>query len=226
MRSALKNRVHAVLATHGLQRPYQRLFGPNGRAFLERLELRPPPRKRLDSLLRLIDDFDREIELARREIDALAEHDPRVDVLTQLKGVGPYTAMLVIAEAGEVERFASAAHFCSYAGLTPTVRSSAERARLGHISRQGSPHVRWAMVEAAHKAIIGPSALRSSFDRIARRRGRKIATVAVARKLLTLCYYGLRDGEIRCLQASGPGERDRCPDTDRGQASSVAASLR
>ena len=95
--------------------------------------------------------------------------------------------------------------------MTPTVRSSAERAWLGHISRQGSPHIRWAMVEAAHKAIIGAGPLRSSFERIARRRGRKIATVAVARKLLTLCYYSLRDGEIRCLEASGPGERDRCP---------------
>jgi transposase len=72
--------------------------------------------------------------------------------------------------------------------VTPTVRSSAERAWLGHISRQGSPHIRWAMVEAAHKAIIGAGPLRSSFERIARRRGRKIATVAVARKLLTLCY--------------------------------------
>ncbi len=220
MRSALKNRVHAVLAAHGLQRPYQRLFGPNGLRFLAELELREPPRRRLDSLLRLIADFDREVELARREIDALAARDPRVDVLIQLKGVGPYTAMLVIAEAGEVERFPSARHFCSYAGLTPTVRSSAGRARLGHISRQGSPHVRWAMVEAAHKAIIGPGLLRSSFERIARRRGRKIATVAVARKLLTLCYYGLRDGEIRCLEAPGPGERDRCPGAASGRARS------
>src|SRR5215211_1202865 len=97
MRSALKNRVHAVLAAHGLQRPYQRLFGPNGRSFLEQLELRQPVRQRLDSLLRLIDDFDREIELALREIEALAEQDARVDVLTRLKGVGPCTAMLVIA---------------------------------------------------------------------------------------------------------------------------------
>jgi transposase len=116
MRSALKNRVHAVLAAHGLQRPYQRLFGPNGRRFLAQLELREPPRRRLDSLLRLVDDFDREIELVRREIDTLAEHDPRVDVLTQLKGIGPYTALLVIAEAGDVDRFPSARHFCSYAG--------------------------------------------------------------------------------------------------------------
>ena len=85
------------------------------------------------------------------------------------------------------------------AGLTPTIRSSDGRARLGHISRQGSVALRWALVEAAQKAATGGGPLRDSFERIAKRRGRKIAKVAIARKLLTLCFYGLRDGEIRCL---------------------------
>src|SRR5438309_889389 len=91
---------------------------------------------------------------------ALARHDPRVDVLCQLRGVGPYTAMLVIAEVGEIERFRSARHLCAWAGLTPTVRSSDGRARLGHISQQGSPHIRWALVEAAQKAAMGGGPVR------------------------------------------------------------------
>src|SRR6266498_4296996 len=132
MRSALKNRVHALLARQGIQNGHADLFGPGGRRFLADLELRQPPRRRLDSLLSLISDFDREIESAKREIDALARHDPRVDVLCQLRGIGPYTAMLVIAEIGEIERFRSARHLCAWAGLTPTVRSSDGRARLGH----------------------------------------------------------------------------------------------
>ena len=89
------------------------------------------------------------------------------------------------------------------AGLTPTVRSSDARARLGHISHQGSAALRWALVEAAQKACQGGGPLRQDFERIAKRRGRKIAKVAIARKLLTLCYYGLRDGEIRCLKRPG-----------------------
>jgi transposase len=204
MRSALKNRVHALLARQGIQTAHAELFGKGGRRFLAELPLREPARRRLDSLLNLIGDFDREIELAKREIDQLARHDPRVDVLCQLRGIGPYTAMLVIAEVGEIERFRTARHLCAWAGLTPTVRSSDGRARLGHISQQGSPHIRWALVEAAQKAATGGGPLRAAFERIAKRRGRNIAKVAVARRMLTLCYYGLRDGEIRCLQHPGP----------------------
>jgi transposase len=133
------------------------------------------------------------------EIDTRAKADERVEVLCQLRGVGRYTAMLVIAEVGEVKRFPTARHLCAWAGLAPTVRSSDGKARLGHISRQGSPALRWALVEAAHHIPSGGGPLRAQFERIAKRRGRKVATVAIARQILTLCYYGLRDGEIRCL---------------------------
>lgn len=189
MRSALKNRVHALLARQGIQNEHADLFGTGDRRFLADLPLRPA-RRRLDSLLSLIGDFDREIELAKREIDALARHDPRVEELCQLRGIGPYTAMLVIAEVGEIERFRSARHLCAWAGLTPTVRSSDGRACLGHMSQQGSPHIRWALVEAAQKAATGGGPLRAAFERIAKRRGRNIAKVAIARRMLTLCYYG------------------------------------
>ena len=120
-------------------------------------------------------------------------------MLRQIYGIGRYLGMLIVAEIGAIERFPSARHLCAWAGLTPTVRSSDTRARLGHISHQGSAALRWALVEAAQKACQGGGPLRQDFERIAKRRGRKIAKVAVARKILTLCYYGLRDGEIRCL---------------------------
>ena len=203
MRTALKNRVHALIARQGIQRAHADLFGAGGRRFLDELELRPDPRARLETLLRLIADFDREIDALAHEIDRRAKHDPRVDVLRQIYGVGRYLGMLIVAEIGAIERFPSARHLCAWAGLTPTVRSSDARARLGHISHQGSAALRWALVEAAQKACQGGGPLRQDFERIAKRRGRKIAKVAVARKLLTLCYYGLRDGEIRCLKRPG-----------------------
>jgi transposase len=199
MRSALKNRVHALLARQGIRPQYTDLFGKAGLEFLAGLELRQPPRRRLDSLLALIADFDREIDATSREIDRRARRDDRVDVLCRIRGVGPYTAMLVIAEVGDIGRFRKARKLCAWAGLTPTVRSSDGKARLGHISRQGSRPLRWALVEAAQQNVRGSGPLRDDFERIAKRRGRKIAKVAVARKILTLCYYGLRDGEIRCL---------------------------
>ena len=107
--------------------------------------------------------------------------------------------MLIIAEVGDIRRFPTARHLCAWAGLAPTVRSSDGKARLGHISRQGSPPLRWALTEAAQKIPTGGGPTRACFDRIAKRRGRNIAKVAIARQILTLCYYGLRDGEIRCL---------------------------
>jgi transposase len=203
MRTALKNRVHALIARQGIQHAHADLFGSSGRRLLHELQLRPDPRARLETLLRLIADFDREIDALAHEIDRRAKHDPRVDVLCQIYGIGRYLGMLIVAEIGAIERFPTARHLCAWAGLTPTVRSSDARARLGHISRQGSGALRWALVEAAQQACQGGGPLRQDFERIAKRRGRKIAKVAVARKILTLCYYGLRDGEIRCLKRPG-----------------------
>src|SRR5436309_9520058 len=199
IRSALKQRVGAILAKQGIARPYSNLFGPGGSRFLTELELRQGPRRRLDSLLALIAAFNHEIDATTKEIEQRASEDPYVDVLCQIRGVGRYIAMLVIAEVGDIARFASARHLCAWAGLTPTVRSSDGKARLGHISGQGSPALRWALVEAAQHAPTGGGPLRQSYERIAKRRGKQVAKVAVARKILTLCYYGLRDGEIRCL---------------------------
>jgi len=151
--------------------------------------------------LRVISDFDREIDALAADIDQRAKHDERVRVLCQIRGIGRYLALLIIAEIGAIERFPSARHLCAWAGLTPTVRSSDAKARLGHISRLGSGALRWALVEAAQRNTQGDGPLAESFERIAERRGRQIAKVAVARKILTLCFYGLRDGEIRCLNA-------------------------
>ena len=199
MRSALKNRVASILAKNGIAAPYSDMFGPGGRRFLAELKLRKAPRRRLDSTLALIADFSREIDRTTREIDARAKEDPFVEVLCQIRGVGRYIAMLVIAEVGDIGRFQTARRLCSWAGMTPTVRSSDMRIRLGHISHQGSPALRWALVEAAQHAARGGGPLREAYERISKRRGRQVAKVAVARKILTLCFYGLRDGEIRCL---------------------------
>ncbi|TMJ93378.1 MAG: IS110 family transposase [Actinobacteria bacterium] len=115
MRSAAKNRVHAILAKHGVTRQHSDLFGAGGREFLEALQLREAPRRRLNSLLALIDDFDREIEATSKEIEQRAKADDRIDVLTQIRGVGRDTAMLIIAEVGAIERFPDARHLCAWA---------------------------------------------------------------------------------------------------------------
>jgi transposase len=202
LRTALKNRVHALLARQGVQHGRAELFGPRGRAFLDELALPEPTRRRLESLLALIADFDRELAAVKREIQSRAKDDPRVPVLTRIPGVGVFIALLVIAEVGDVSRFPSARHLASFAGLTPRVRNSGERVRLGPITHQGSPHLRWGLIQAAQTAVQVDAPLKSSSERIKQRRGNKVAKVAGAREILTLCHYGLRDGEIRRLEAA------------------------
>jgi hypothetical protein len=95
--------VHALIASQGIQHGHSRLLGPGGRAFLAELELRPEARARLDVLLRLIGDFDREIDALAAEIDHRAKSDERVTVLCEIRGIGRYLALLIIAENGAIE---------------------------------------------------------------------------------------------------------------------------
>ena len=120
-------------------------------------------------------------------------------VLTQLPGVGPFTALVILAEVGDVSRFASARKLASWAGLTPTVRGSDRVAHYGHISKEGSVWLRWVLCEAAQTAKRRPE-FAATFQRIAQRRGKKIATTAVARKLLTRAWHLLTEAD----QAAAP----------------------
>jgi transposase len=121
-----------------------------------------------------------------------ARRDPRVKVLTQLPGVGPFTALVLLAEIGDITRFGSARKLASWAGLTPTVRGPDRAVRHGHISEQGPAWLRWILCEAAQTAKRHPG-FAASYQAIARRRGKKVATTAVARKLLTRAYHLLAD---------------------------------
>ncbi|MET8626676.1 transposase [Kitasatospora sp. NPDC004669] len=102
------------------------------------------------------------------------------------------TALAVVAEVGDITRFPSARKLASWAGLTPTVRNSDRTVHHGHISEQGSPRLRWIMCEAAQTAKRHP-VFAPGYQEMARRRGKKIATTAVARKLLARAYHVLRE---------------------------------
>ncbi len=193
IRSRLKCQVHALCADAGVPVPVSDLFGRTGRELLATLVLRPISAGRLAAHLRLIDDLGREIVAADREIVATFRGDERIRRLTPIPGIGVLTAATVVAEVWDVGRFESADRLASWAGLTPTERSSADHTRRGRISKQGSRWLRWSMVEAATK--IGRSAvkLHRFAAPIAERRGTKIARVALARRILTLAFYALRD---------------------------------
>jgi transposase len=128
----------------------------------------------------------------------LRDH-PGYNAVQAIYGVGRVFAAVFVAEVGDVQRFPSPQALCSWAGLTPIHRESDTKVHRGRITKQGSRLVRWAAIEAVAR-YHGGAAFKDSFRTIAQRRGRTKANVAIARKVLTLVYYGLRDGEIRCLQ--------------------------
>ena len=198
LRSGLKAQVHAVMGKNGVLPARRDMFGPGGTAQLDALQLPMAYELRLESLRDLIELYGREIAILDRRIHARLKDDPGYRALQVIHGVGPVLAAVFVAEIGDVSRFPSPDHLCSWAGLTPRHRESDTKVRRGSITKQGSRLVRWAAVEAISRNH-GGDRIKADYRRIAERRGRNIGRVAAARRVLRLVYWGLRDGEIRCL---------------------------
>ena len=197
LRTGLKAQVHAVLAKQGVRVPMSDLFGVAGGQLLDELRLDPAYNARIVSLRRLIDALDFEIDVVARRTAAKLATDAGYRAVRAIDGVGPILAAIFVAEIGDVTRFHRPEQLCSWAGLTPRHRESDTTVHRGRITKQGNALLRWAAIEAVQRLRRGP--LGSARARIGERRGANISKVAVARKLLTLVFYGLRDGHIRCL---------------------------
>lgn len=198
LRTNLKAQVHAVLAKQGVPVAISDVFDVGGRIFLDGLELPGEFAARLASLRRLIGTLDFEIDIAGRRVQARLRDHPGWRAIQALPGVGPVLATVFVAEIGDVTRFAGPHQLTCWAGLTPKHRESDTTVRRGRITKQGNRAVRWAAVEAVQRARTGPTGAIKA--RVGQRRGKNVAKVAAARKLLTLVYYGLRDGHIRALE--------------------------
>jgi transposase len=118
--------------------------------------------------------------------------------LCTVPSIGPLTAATFRATLDRVDRFRGAHHVEAYLGLVPQEYSSAEHQHRGAITKAGSPHVRWLLVEAGWGILRSkhPEAapLRAWAERIAVRRGRKVAVVTLARRVAGILYAIWRDG--------------------------------
>jgi transposase len=167
----LRNRIHAVAADHGYDRSASYWTGP-GRGWLAELELPAASREIVTDCLAVIDALAVLTDRIDGELHQHAKADPRVKVLRTLPGVGEFTALVMVAEIGDISRFPSARNLASWAGLTPAVRGSDLKVRHGHISKQGSVWLRWSMNQAAQTAKRSPQ-FATAYSSIARRRGRR-----------------------------------------------------
>jgi len=201
-RTSVKTQIHGVMAKNGVLPVRKEMWHTSGPAQLDELcETLPEAYVlRLQSLRDLLEVYDAEIVTVDDYLHRQLKDDPGYRAILKIDGVGKVIGAIFVAEIGDVSRFPSAKKLCSWAGLTPKHRESDAKVWRGSITHQGSPLVRWAAIEAISK-YRGGEKLRDDYFRIADHAGKYKARVAVARKLLTLVYYGLRDGEIRSLQA-------------------------
>jgi transposase len=195
-RTRLKNQVHAVLHQQGLRSPVTDLFGKRGRLWLAGVKLPAQARESVNVCLRLLDGYSEEIQKQNLQLSEKAKQDKRAVWLMTIPGIGECSAMMLLAEIGEIGRFPDQEALCSYAGLVPRVRESAGKTARGGITRQGSPWLRWIMVEAAQVATRSSPAARRYYERLLRKKHKHVARVALARKLLTAVYALLHDGVV------------------------------
>lgn len=198
MRTMLKNRIHATLHRRGILKPKDGLFGKAGRTFLDQLGLDEAGREIVKRFLTLIDQINENIEASTASLRSVQRRDRwRRDaaLLQTIPGMGMITALTILAELGDISRFRSRSAVSNYAGLTPRERSSDGKRQLGHISRRGSVHLRHVLGEAAWVAIRKVPAYAALYERVAARRGKCIAIVAVARRMLEDGWVMLKRSE-------------------------------
>jgi len=191
-RTRTKNQLQAMALSHGVQKK-RKLWTKAGRAELEQLPLLAYAAQRRKKLLEALDELDVEIsELDRRVAEEARERPEAVRLMTH-PGVGSVTALAMVLTLGPAERFGSGKQVGSYFGLIPSEESSGGKQRLGKISKQGSSFLRFLLVEAGQTAARYDPQLKRFYRRLAVRKNRSVAKVAVARKLATRLYLMLRE---------------------------------
>jgi transposase len=187
-RTRIMNQLQAVALNEGL-RCKKRLWREHGRQQLESFRLAPWASRRRQDLLELLDRLNPTIAELSQAIEQEAEKFPEARCLMTHPGVGPLTALAFVLIIGRAERFQCGKQIAAYLGLVPLEDSSGNRRRLGHITKQGSSMLRFLMVEAAQVTVRSLPEWRSKYFHLMMRRGRKIAKVAMARRLAIRLYW-------------------------------------
>jgi transposase len=195
-----KIQMRALLRRHNQESPYVNVWCKRGLGWLSKQDFGPADNWVRDDLLARFECYRRQVVAVEQRLVEVRERYPQVEVLLDIHGIGLYSALLIVAELGEVERFRTAKQVGAYTGLTARVHQSGGHCYYGHISKQGSPWLRWVLIEAAVKAIRHDTGLRNFYRRIRKRSSAKIARVAVARKLGEICWRRLC--RWHCTQAA------------------------
>jgi transposase len=187
-RTRIMNQLQSVALNEGL-RCKKRLWREHGRQQLESFRLGPWASRRRRDLLELLDRLNPTITELSQAVEQEVEKCPEARRLMTHPGVGALTALAFVLIIGKADRFQCGKQVASYLGLVPLEDSSGNRRRLGHITKQGSSMMRFLLVEAAQVTVRSVPEWRRKYLHLMMRRGRKIAKVAMARRLAVRLYW-------------------------------------
>jgi transposase len=195
--SGLDGRIRSILADHNADA--EDLFSVGGYLQMQEVPLEAEDRFVVEQLFAEWRWFQQQLRMIDAQLEAFAETAPLAEVearsvLHSIPQVGPVTIDVVISELGDVRRFRSAKQICAYAGLAPGYRESGGHRKDLGITKEGSPRLRWVLIEAAWRLVARSPRWRGLFERLAARRGKKRAITAVARRLLCVMAAMLRSG--------------------------------
>ncbi|MFC2077512.1 IS110 family transposase [Candidatus Bipolaricaulota bacterium] len=203
-RTKLKNRIHANLAKYGLTaKGASDLFGVRGRKVLEEqlAELPPETRYATGCLIDQLDHLQHEIKAIEKRMSELFSDTKELKLIQTLPGVAFILGVVILTEVGDVERFPSASHLASYAGMTPRVHASGGHVRYGRTRPDVNRYLKWAYAEAANASMIHRRChpgrhVSRLYERVKRRRGHPKAIGAVGRHLAEATYWMLKKSEL------------------------------
>ena len=220
-RVAAKNQARALLRERGIESP-RNLFSGKGLAWLKDLKLEDlGDALRRDLIVEQIEESDEKIKRVVKHLDSLSNNHAGVALLRTIPGIGPRTAEALAAYVDDAKRFSNLRNVGAYFGLVPCQDASADKNRLGHITRDGPPTMRKLLCEAAWTAVRESPTVRAYYERVMRQDPdrKKIAIVATAHYLVRVAVSMLKTGE--CWRESvkeDPGnvKEDSSPKPDRG----------
>jgi transposase len=189
LRTQVKNRIHGRLTAENLLFPRSDLYGRAGRTWLATTEFPPSLRAQVDRLLRMHDALTAEIHAMDDEVKRLRRDHPMIERQHTIPGVGLFGALLLVAEIGTIDRFASAHQLAAYAGLVPSTRSSGGKTSHGGVGHSSNRWLKWVLVEVVQTLKQAPGPVGDQYRKLLRPKGKPKATTAAARKLCCYIYW-------------------------------------
>ena len=192
-KTKLANKVHAILDKYEYRTELTDIFGIHGIKWLKTLSVSPIDKIILDTTLTSIESIDNQIQIISKEIARYAWQDSKdVKILLSITGIDIFSAMLIsTTEIVDIKRFVTPWKLVSYAGLAPSTRESSGKIKTGRITKQGSPLLRWILVQCALSAIRYDHHMRTFYERIKQRKGHGKAIVATAKEMLVIIWHML-----------------------------------